>query len=288
MKTAFTFDVESRRILLVDRYTDNTEKLPSMTLCKRICKINQSASMEISELTLSEDGSHVLMRGMYNDKPIAVKAVSVTPPARLFTAHDQETTPEERKLQNEEYISRLLNSENNEHVPKFYDAKIDSLPYHMIMEHAQNGDLRSYLLKRRERDPPSYREALEICLGCAKCMEYVHKKKVVHTKLNSGHVLVGQTSQCIKVTGFGCAKHAVDDNEFYHGYRGIRLDDDDESIRWTDAAGLRDQPLFSSESDVYAFGGVMYEIITCGDVPYADKDLWTVRENVSKLAKSFN
>lgn len=242
--------------------------------------------MEVNEV-LFEDNNHVIMRGRYNDKSIIVKAVPVAPVSKLFTAHDQETSQCEKQMQNEVAINKYMNSEINDYVPNCYAADTDRLPYHMIVEHAQNGDLRNYLLSRRELNPPSYKEVLETCHACAKAMVYAHTKRVVHTQLSAKRFLVGENTRCIKLTGFGRARR-VSDNELNHGYKGSRLDDGDESIRWADPAGLTDEPTFSFRTDVWAFGVTMYEIITCGDIPYAGKDLQTVRKDVSNWSHLFS
>jgi len=179
-----------------------------------------------------------------------------------------------------DHFEPYKHNKSNEHVPVCYAADTIYLPYHMISEHLQNGDLLSYLKNRREQHPPSYREVLKICTASAKTMEFLHKNRVVHNHLCAEHLLVGETLTCIKITSFGRSRHATE-KEFQEGYQGECISPLDPAIRWAAPEVLRQPPLFSSKSDVWAFGVLMYEIIMCGMVPYMNKDLKEVREDVS-------
>ncbi|KAK3704458.1 hypothetical protein QZH41_003424 [Actinostola sp. cb2023] len=280
-KAAFAPDVESRRILLENRFkNDLQEKLPLELLRKRLCTFNQSGDLELISSPISEHDDHVTMRGLFNHKPVAVKTISVNPLSKLFTAQDQETSPAEKRFENEVAISGYLNNKSNEHVPVCYAADTIYLPYHMISEHLENGDLLSYLKNRREQHSPSYREVLEICTASAKTMEFLHKNRVVHNHLCAEHLLVGETIACIKITSFGRARHATE-KEFQEGYQGECISSFDPAVRWAAPEVMRQTPLFSFKSDVWAFGILMYEVIMCGMVPYMNKDLKEVREDVS-------
>ncbi|KXJ22008.1 Tyrosine kinase receptor Cad96Ca [Exaiptasia diaphana] len=277
-KATFAFDVESRQYLMAKRHEDE-EKISLDLLRKQICAVHATGYLEIVE-KICQTENHMLMRGTFLDKPVTVKAKSISY-SRLVASHNDKVYATERFIENQTSIWRYLSREANVHVPLLHADDTNKFPNHYIMEYAENGDLRRYLLSRRERNTPSYREALQICLASAKSIYFVHQKYVVHNHLRAEHLLVGSNHHCIKVSGFSRARRQSSKIEFEKEFKVEILNSDDPSIRWTAPWGLQnDGALCCSRSDIWAFGVVMYEIITCGGLPYADKSLEKVRNDV--------
>ncbi|KAM7422756.1 hypothetical protein PAMA_010688 [Pampus argenteus] len=139
-------------------------------------------------------------------------------------------------------------------VTKFKHAMI-------VTEYMENGALDIYL-KDRDGEIPSY-QLLGMLRGIAAGMKYLSDMNYVHRDLAARNVLVNSNLDC-KVSDFGLSRVLEDDAEGTYTTRGGKI-----PIRWTAPEAIAYRK-FTSASDVWSFGIVMWEVMAFGERPYWD------------------
>merc|ERR1719273_1367077 len=98
----------------------------------------------------------------------------------------------------------------------------------------------------------------DVCKGCA----YMELMKFVHRDLASRNCLLTYTDRHIrkvKIGDFGLAR-GMHKNSYYKGGEFLPL-------MWMSPEAISDHK-FSSKSDVWSFGVLMWEVLTMGKRPY--------------------
>ena len=107
----------------------------------------------------------------------------------------------------------------------------------------------------------------------AEGMTYLHEHHIVHRDLAACNVMVDSARRC-KVMLTGLSRDMF-------GAQSVVCQGDSVAIRWCAPECLTEQ-VFSEQSDVWAFGVVLYEIWTRSEVPFADMMATQVRELLMK------
>uniref|UniRef100_A0A669DS12 receptor protein-tyrosine kinase n=1 Tax=Oreochromis niloticus TaxID=8128 RepID=A0A669DS12_ORENI len=139
-------------------------------------------------------------------------------------------------------------------VTKFKHAMI-------VTEYMENGALDRYL---RDHDGEiSSFQLVGMLRGIAAGMKYLSDMSYVHRDLAARNILVNNNMEC-KVSDFGLSRVLEDDPEGTYTTSGGKI-----PIRWTAPEAIAYRK-FTSASDVWSFGIVMWEVMAFGERPYWD------------------
>ena len=141
-------------------------------------------------------------------------------------------------------------------------------PLYIITEFVSGGNLLDYLRSSRPSDETyvniistlSSRDLLKIALDVARGMNHIAKKKFVHRDLAARNVLLTEDFEA-KVADFGLTRDIYGDGQ-YVKTGGGRV-----PIKWMAPESIQDQ-IYTTKSDVWAFGVLLWEIVTIGGSPY--------------------
>ncbi|XP_077985514.1 fibroblast growth factor receptor-like [Glandiceps talaboti] len=145
-------------------------------------------------------------------------------------------------------------------------------PIYVILEYMCKGNLQNYLRENRPTHGSTYanlhqrsrtlteRDLLTFAYDVAMGMEFLSKKQCVHSDLAARNILINEHNVC-KVGDFGLARDVVDKHQYERKTQG-KL-----PIRWMAIESLVDD-IYTTQSDVWSYGALLWEIVTMGYRPY--------------------
>uniref|UniRef100_A0A493T892 Ephrin type-B receptor 2 n=1 Tax=Anas platyrhynchos platyrhynchos TaxID=8840 RepID=A0A493T892_ANAPP len=138
-----------------------------------------------------------------------------------------------------------------------------SRPVMIITEFMENGALDSFL--RQNDGQFTVIQLVGMLRGIAAGMKYLAEMNYVHRDLAARNILVNSNLVC-KVSDFGLSRYLQDDTSdpTYTSSLGGKI-----PVRWTAPEAIAYRK-FTSASDVWSYGIVMWEVMSFGERPYWD------------------
>ncbi|XP_030680036.1 insulin receptor-related protein [Nomascus leucogenys] len=153
------------------------------------------------------------------------------------------------------------------HVVHLLGVVSQGQPTLVIMELMTRGDLKSHLRSLRpeaENNPglpqPALGEMIQMAGEIADGMAYLAANKFVHRDLAARNCMVSQDFT-VKIGDFGMTRDVYETDYYRKGGKGLL------PVRWMAPESLKDG-IFTTHSDVWSFGVVLWEIATLAEQPY--------------------
>lgn len=197
----------------------------------------------------------LVMGGKWRDKKVAVKMI-------------KEGSMSEDEFKEEAYVMMKL---SHCKLVQLYGMCTHRSPMCLVFEFMEKGALLDYL--KAKTGHLSKETLLGMCVDVCEGMNYLENSNFIHRDLAARNCLVSQEGN-VKVSDFGMARFLLD-NE-YTSSQSSKF-----PIRWSAPEVIRYRK-YSSKSDVWSFGVLMWEVYSEGRLPYETQDNMQVVNSVNR------
>uniref|UniRef100_A0A8C4EMZ4 Tyrosine-protein kinase n=1 Tax=Dicentrarchus labrax TaxID=13489 RepID=A0A8C4EMZ4_DICLA len=168
--------------------------------------------------------------------------------------------------------ARILKQYDHPNIVKLIGVCTQKQPIYIIMELIQGGDFLSFL--RHESHNLAPKVLVKMTENVASGMEYLESKKCIHRDLAARNCLVAENN-LVKISDFGMSRQQEDG--VYSTEGGLRQI----PVKWTAPEALN-YGRYTTESDVWSFGVLLWETFSMGMTPYTSMNNQQTRDEVEK------
>ncbi|RWS11184.1 proto-oncogene tyrosine-protein kinase ROS-like protein [Dinothrombium tinctorium] len=167
--------------------------------------------------------------------------------------------------------AKLMKNFKHRHILQLLAICLDNSPI-LIFELMEGGDLLSYLRKNRpdvgKNSSLTMNDLLNISIDVAKGCKYLEEMHYVHRDLATRNCLVSSYLRCqrvVKIGDFGLARDIYKHDYYRKDGEGLL------PVRWMAPESIVDG-IFTTQSDIWSFGVLLWEVLTLGQRPYPARD----------------
>uniref|UniRef100_A0A8C0Y432 Tyrosine-protein kinase receptor n=1 Tax=Cyprinus carpio carpio TaxID=630221 RepID=A0A8C0Y432_CYPCA len=196
-----------------------------------------------------------IAKGVVKDEPETRVAIK--------TVNESASLHERIEFLNEASVMKEFNCH---HVVRLLGVVSQGQPTLVIMELMTRGDLKSYLRSLRSAENisslplPPLKKMIQMAGEIADGMAYLNANKFVHRDLAARNCMVAEDF-AVKIGDFGMTRDIYETDYYRKGGKGLL------PVRWMSPESLKDG-VFTTMSDVWSFGVVLWEIATLAEQPY--------------------
>ncbi|XP_034540942.1 insulin-like growth factor 1a receptor [Notolabrus celidotus] len=195
-----------------------------------------------------------IAKGVVKDEPDTRVAIK--------TVNESASMRERIEFLNEASVMKEFNCH---HVVRLLGVVSQGQPTLVIMELMTRGDLKSYLRSLRKENStsqvlPPLKKMIQMAGEIADGMSYLNANKFVHRDLAARNCMVAEDFT-VKIGDFGMTRDIYETDYYRKGGKGLL------PVRWMSPESLKDG-VFTTMSDVWSFGVVLWEIATLAEQPY--------------------
>ncbi|XP_012145693.1 anaplastic lymphoma kinase isoform X2 [Megachile rotundata] len=161
----------------------------------------------------------------------------------------------------------IMSKFNHPNIVKFVGVSFDKNPKYIVLELLAGGNLKNFLREERPRvDRPTSLTmvdlimcAYDVAMGC----QYMEEARFIHRDIAARNCLLTSKGpdRTVKIADFGMAKDIYRSDYYRKGGKAML------PIKWMPPESFLDG-VFTTKTDVWAFGVLLWEIMSFGYIPY--------------------
>ncbi|KAK3097261.1 hypothetical protein FSP39_008172 [Pinctada imbricata] len=168
------------------------------------------------------------------------------------------------------FEAMTLSKFKHPNIVRFLGISVEGRSMFLVLELMEGGDVKSFVREARPRENTTsiltIKDLIKLCCDISKGCQYLERNKFIHRDIAARNCLLNEKgpNRVAKIGDFGMARDIFRTN--YYRKNGVAM----VPVKWMPPESFMDG-VFSSKTDVWAFGVTLWEVFSMGHVPYPGK-----------------